>query len=300
MFEQKASPDTTAPVIDVTLQNFMQEVIHASLKVPVAVYFWSPRSPACEQFGALLQKETSSYSGKLKLARVNVDEHPQIAQQFRIQGVPALYLFAQGQPVDGFMGILPEAQVKQFFSRLLGPADQETLIKEQIERAQQLLQEGKTEEAQEIFSAIHEALPQNVAAIAGLARCYLVQSKTAEAEALIKNLSVEAAKDPAIAGVKAMLGLAQNAGKTGDVSSLRAALEKNPSDHQARYDLANALFIAGQQEAAIEELLTIFSKDKNWNDQAARKQLLVFFEALGLMHPLSVQGRKRLSSQIFS
>ncbi len=137
MFEQKASPDTTAPVIDVTLQNFMQEVIHASLKVPVAVYFWSPRSPACEQFGALLQKETSSYSGKLKLARVNVDEHPQIAQQFRIQGVPALYLFAQGQPVDGFMGILPEAQVKQFFSRLLGPADQETLIKEQIERAQQ-------------------------------------------------------------------------------------------------------------------------------------------------------------------
>lgn len=288
-----------ASVVDVSLQNFMPEVAQASLKLPVLVYFWSPRFPQCVEYGALLEKQVQARVGKVKLARLNVDANPEIAQQFQIQALPMVYIFLRGQPVDGFAGNLPEAEIKKYLDKLAGK-DEETLSTEALlEQAKIALSENRTEEAEERYRYILDDFPQEPKALAGLARALLAQGRNKEAVAALAQIPADKMNDPEVAGAKAALALA-SAGSGENIGALTKKLEKNAEDHQARYDLATALFATGRQEEAIEELLTLFHRNREWNEQAARKQLLTFFEALGPTHPLTVAGRKKLSSIMFA
>jgi putative thioredoxin len=286
-------------VVDVRLESFAQDVVQASMTTPVLVDFWAPWCGPCKQLTPLLEKLVKQAAGRIRLAKVNIDEEPELAQQFRIQSVPTVYAFVSGQPVTGFAGAQPESQVKALIERLLGgPAAPDAA--DDLAEAQRLAEAGQVKEAAQLYTAILHEEPENAEAIGGLARCLVRVGQLADARALLAKAPKEAAGHPAIAGAQAAVQLAEQSGELGDTATLVARLEGNAADHEARYQLATQLFLGGQAESAMEHLCRIVKQERSWQDDKARKQMVRFFEALGPKHPATLKGRRMLSSVLFS
>ncbi len=297
--EAVSTPVSNHYIVQVTAQNFMHEVIEASLKLPVLVYFTAAWCGPCKQFGPLLEKVVNDAKGRVKLAKVDVDASPQLAQQFRIQSVPMVYIFVSGQPVDAFSGAMPESQLKQLLSQFMVATPEEEDAKATLAKAKELLAEGKAEQALQYYQLVATQDKENVEAVAGLALAHIVLGAIDKAEELLRTVPEKAANNEFVISANARLALAKAAPKLLDTEKLREALAQKPEDHESRYTLANALFSAGQAEEAINELLHIIASNKDWNEGAARKQLLVIFEALGFENPLASQGRRKLSAILF-
>jgi putative thioredoxin len=284
---------------DTTTQTFAKDVIEASRKVPVLVDFWAPWCGPCRQLSPIIEKVVRAAKGAVRLVKMNIDDHPAIAGQLGIQSIPAVIAFANGQPVDGFVGALPEGQVKAFIERLAGPSgpsDTEQLVAE----AEGLLAAGDLGGAAELFAAALKLDPQSIPAIAGLARCLLETGEIDRARQTLAMVPASAASDPRVSAIRARLDLAAQTEALGDAGPLEARISANPADHQARFDLALILNGRGDREAATDHLLEIMRRDRSWNEEAARKQLVQFFEAWGPMDEATLAGRRRLSSILFS
>ncbi|MCS7267816.1 MAG: thioredoxin [Geminicoccaceae bacterium] len=297
----KAKPEgeESAFIKDGTLETFTRDVIQASMTVPVLVDFWAPWCGPCKQLTPVLEKIVKAAGGKVRLVKINVDENPELAAQFRVQSIPTVYAFLGGQPVTGFMGAQPESQIKALVEKLIGEPIGADLAAD-LEAARQAAERGDVKTAAAIYNAVLRADPENPEAIGGLARCLLAAGQRADAKRLLEKAPKTAANHPAIAGAKAAIQLAEEAGELGDPAALEARLAADPNDHDARYRLATLLFLRGQIEPAMEHLCTIVRKDRGWNDEAARKQLLKFFDALGPKHPATIKGRRMLSSVLFA
>ena len=301
---QAAANNVPADLIkDGTDRSFMTDVMEASRTVPVIVDFWAPWCGPCKQLGPAIEKVVKGARGAVRLVKINIDENPAVAGQLRVQSIPAVYAFFQGRPVDAFVGALPESQIKAWVDRLVqlagGPPGAED-IEAALAEAKQLLEQGDPQSASELFSQIMEVDPTNAAAFAGLARCLMAAGQTDQAKAMIDQAPKEIANHAEIVSVKASLELLSQTAGAGSPAELKARLAKDPNDHQARLDLAMALVAAGQREAAVDELLELVKRDREWNEQAARKQLVKLFEAFGPTDKLTIQGRRRLSSSLFS
>jgi putative thioredoxin len=284
---------------DSSARTFVADVIEASRDVPVLVDFWAPWCGPCKQLTPILEKVVREAKGAVKLVKVNIDENQGIAQQLRIQSIPAVFAFRNGQPVDGFMGALPESQVRDFIKRLASgagpsPVDELLAIGEEAAKA------GDLGTAAQAYGQILQEEPQNPAALGGLARIYMASGDTERAKQTLALVPPEHVGHEAISAVQAQLKLAEMADKAGDTNALRAKVDADPADHQARMDLAASLAARGESEAAVAELLESIRRDRNWNEAAARKQLLTLFEALGAADPAVQSGRRRLSSILFS
>jgi putative thioredoxin len=299
-----AAPGTDGGLIkDTTTATFMKDVIEASREVPVIVDLWATWCGPCKQLGPLLEKVVREAKGRLRLVKVDIDKNPQIAQQFRVQSIPAVFAVADGRVVDGFVGALPESQVRAFAKRLMeagGPDEEATQIAEAVEHARQLMEEGDTGTAAALFGQILEHDPGNLPAIGGLARCHVKAGDLAKAKELLDKAPADKAGDAEITAARSALELAEQAMKSGPIDELRAKVAANPADHAARLEFANALHAAGHDEEAIDQLLELVKRDRKWNEEAARKQLVKLFEALGATNPLVATGRRRLSSLLFS
>ncbi len=284
---------------DADITTFKADVIDASMAAPVIVDFWAPWCGPCKQLTPILEKTVKAANGAVRMVKINIDENPEIAQQMRVQSIPAVFAFKDGRPVDGFMGALPESQIKQFIERLTGEevgAETEAMI----EAGKAALEAGDLAAAAQAFGAILQQDRENVAAIAGLARCQLANDDLDGAQATLALAPPSKENDPEIASVRASIELASAPVEDGDVARLSQALDANPGDHASRLELSVALNAAGRREEALDHLIEIISKDRAWNDEAARKQLLQFFEAWGPTDELTVTGRRRLSSILFS
>jgi putative thioredoxin len=286
-------------VKDTTTAAFRQDVIQESSKQPVLVDFWAPWCGPCKQLTPVIEKAVKAAGGKVKLVKMNIDEHPQIPGQLGIQSIPAVIAFTKGQPVDGFMGALPESQVKGFIERLVGPvgpSPAEDLLAQADARAA----EGDAGGAAELYAAVLAQDPENVAAIAALAKLHLDLDDLEGAKRFLAMAPSAKENDPAVAGARAAIELAEQAASLGDTGEFERRLEANPLDHQARFDLALALNARGRREEAIDALIDIVRRERTWNDEAARKQLVQFFEAWGPTDDMTVLGRRRLSSVLFA
>ena len=285
---------------DTDTAGFMADVIEASQTTPVIVDFWAPWCGPCKQLTPLLERLVKQYAGKVKLVKINVDENQEIAQQLRVQSIPAVFGFKGGRPVDGFMGAVPESQLKQFIERLTGGGG--SPLDEALAEADALAQAGNHEEALAIYQEILAEDPVHVKALAGALRAYVALNQDDAAREVIAKLPPPIKNAPDIQGVQAALDLKAATANTGDaeVAALEAKVAADPKDMQARLDLAMARFGAGAREQAVDDLLAMVKADRAWNEQAARKQLVKFFEAFGPTDPLTSSGRRRLSAILFS
>ena len=295
-------PKPAAPggfVKDATEATFMADVIEASREVPVIVDFWAPWCGPCKTLGPALEAAVNAMGGRVRMVKMDVDQNQQIAAQLRIQSVPTVYAFFDGRPVDAFQGALPASEVKQFVERVAALGGDGGLG-EALAAAESMLAEGAAVDAAETFAAILGEDPANGAAYAGLVRAHLAMGSLDQAEAMVSHPPAELARAPELDGARAQVELARQAAKAGPVSDLRARVEADPADHQARFDLAQALHAQGDVEGAVNELLELFRRDREWNEGAAKTQLLTVFDALKPQDPIVLKGRRRLSSMIFS
>ncbi len=295
------------PVKDVGLKGFVKDVIEESRHRLVIVDFWAPWCGPCKQLVPMLEKAVRFHKGAVLLAKVNIDEAPEIAQQLRVQSVPTVFAFSQGQPIDGFAGALPESQVQAWIDRLVKATGAHPPGKENgyglesaLKQAADFLTAGQTDMAQAVYADILKQEPKNAAAFAGSLQCLLALGDWKMAEEILAHAPDDLAKDKALDGLRAALELAKQAAQAGDDGIFRERLANNPDDHEARFGLAMAAYAAGRKDEAVESLLEIVQRDRTWNEEAARKQLVKFFEAFGPSDPLTLSARKRLSSILFS
>lgn len=303
MFSLGDKPAAAAPnatlIKDGSEATFMKDVIEASREVPVIVDFWAPWCGPCKTLGPALEAAVTAAGGKVRMVKINVDENQMIAGQLRIQSIPTVYAFWQGQPADGFQGALPGSEIKAFIDRVAALGGDGGLS-EAIEAAEGMLAEGAAVDAAETFAAILEEEPENALAYGGLVRAHLALNNLDQAEALLTNAPAAIAKAKELEAARAQLELARQAANAGPEQELRAAVEADPANHQARFDLAAALLAAGKTEEAVDQLLDLFRRDREWNDGAARTQLFTIFDALTPKDPIVLKGRRKLSSMIFA
>ncbi len=299
MLADTQTPPADDLIRDTTTNAFRQDVIAESMKQPVLVDLWAPWCGPCKQLTPVIEKAVKAAGGKVKLVKMNIDEHPQVAGQLGIQSIPAVYAFQGGQPVDGFMGALPESQVKAFIERLVGPVgpgETETMLAE----AASLAEEGDVAGAAEIYAAVLSGEPDNAVALAALVKLHVVLKDFEGARRFLDMVPPAKASHPDVAGARAALDLAESAASLGDLGDLERRVAADADDHQARFDLALGLNARDRRDQAAEHLLAIVKRDRTWNDDGARKELVKLFEAWGPMDPASIAGRKRLSSLLFA
>jgi putative thioredoxin len=296
---EQSVPSQADFIKDTTTRTFVQDVIEPSRQTPVLVDFWAPWCGPCKQLTPLLEKLVAAANGSVTLVKMNIDEHPEVAGQLGVQSIPAVFAFKNGQPVDGFMGALPEGQLRAFIERIAG---KDAFAGSELEVAQAALEAGDINSAAAAFAEILNSDSGNVDAIAGLARCYIATKDLERAEQTLALASPSKANSASIASARAALELARKgaASDSADVDKLRVELENDPANLQARLDLALALNAKGNREAAVDHLLEMIKRDREWKDCAARKQLVEFFEAWGAGDPMSIKGRQRLSALLFA
>ena len=298
---QDGGATATAPdvVKETTTQGFVKDVIEESRRQPVLVDFWAPWCGPCKQLTPVLEKAVKGAKGKAKLVKMNIDEHPSIPGQMGIQSIPAVIAFVNGQPIDGFLGALPESQVTAFIERLIKDrlgGEEKDLLKQ----ADAALAEGDPTTAADIYAQILAKDASNTQALAGLVRCYVETGAIEQAKQTLALVPQSKQNDPAVAAARAALELAEQAQSVGPIGDLEQKVAANPLDHQARYDLALALNGKGQRKEALDHLLEIVRRDRKWNDDGARKQLVQLFDAWGPTDEATIDGRRRLSSILFA
>ncbi len=297
--KQDAAAGAGDLIRDVTEATFMTEVIEASREVPVIVDFWAPWCGPCKTLGPALEAAVTAAKGRVRMAKVNVDENQSIAAQLRIQSIPTVYAFWEGKPVDGFQGAIQGSEIKAFVDRLAGLAGDGGLG-EALDAAEAMLADGAAVDAAENFAAILGEEPENARAYGGLVRAHLATGDEDQAEALLKAVPVAIAASAEVDAARAQLALLKQAANAGPVTELLDKVRAEPDNHQARFDLAQALHAAGKVEDAVEELLELFRRDRDWNEGAAKTQLFTIFEALKPTDPIVLKGRRKLSSMIFA
>jgi len=295
----QAAPDL---IKETTTQAFVKDVIEESKRQPVLIDFWAEWCGPCRQLTPVLEKAVRAAKGKVKLVKMNIDQHPAIPGQMGIQSIPAVIAFVNGQPADGFMGAVPESQVNAFIERITKgvTAPGETNIADILKEADAVLAEGDAATAAQIYAEALQVDSTNIAALAGLAKCYVVSGAIDQAKKTLAMVPESKHGDAAVKAVQASIDLAEQAKALGPVAELEQKVAANPLDHQARFDLANALNAKGDRPAATDQLLQIIKHDRKWNDDGARKQLIQFFEAWGGNDEATVEGRRRLSTLLFS
>ena len=297
------APHVAADLIkETTTQTFVKDVIEESKRQPGLIDFWAPWCGPCRQLTPILEKAVNAAKGKVKLVKMNIDEHPAIPGQMGIQSIPAVIAFVNGQPADGFMGAVPESQVTAFIDKLTAgmPGAGEPNIAEILAEAEAVLAEGDPATAAQIYAEVLAADATNIAALAGLAKCYVATGAIEQAKQTIAMVPESKRNDAAVKAVQASIDLAEQAKTLGPVTELEQKVAANPLDHQARFDLATALNASGNRAEATNQLLEIVKRDRKWNEDGARKQLVQFFEAWGPTDEATVDGRKRLSTILFS